>query len=293
MKRLFSTLLFIILLFPVARFCKIQTDGFTLLRISSTLSYNPLWETAPPSELEILQLKKIVSQPYSYLAKGAQSYVFASQDGKYVIKFFRQHHLRAPFWQKALPFDRAKKSVQKKESKLTKDFASYLLAYRHLPQETGLIFLHLNKTSHLNLNLDLVDKLGIHHTLPLDQYEFLIQKRATLVYPALEQMMAQKQPEQAKKALSSLVHLLALRMQSGIFDKDPDLNTNFGFIGTEAIQIDFGRYKAAAPYLDKPAILRITDHLHQWLMEKFPELDDHLRQTIEGYEVIQNEQVKK
>jgi hypothetical protein len=80
-------------------------------------------------------------------------------------------------------------------------------------------------------------------------------------------------------------------MQLGIFDKDPDLNTNFGFIGTRAIQIDFGRYKATQPHLDLQAILRITDHLHQWLMTKSPELDLHLRQTIESLQPAQNEPI--
>ena len=281
MRRFLIASLFILACFAVAKFCKLQTGSFTVARISSSLTYHPEWATPPPSSEEEKELKKILGQPYTYLAKGAQAFVFASQDGKYVIKFFRHHHLNVPFWVRALPFSWARHSHQKKAAKLTKDFASYKLAYDQFRPQTGLVFLHLNKTSHLNLTLDLIDKLSIHHPLALDQYEFLIQQRATLVYPTLEEMMQSGNPDQARQALSALVHLLAERMKLGIFDKDPDLNTNFGFIGTTPLQIDFGRYKARSPFFDKQEIVRITDNLHQWLMSRYPELDNHLRQEID------------
>ena len=205
---------------------------------------------------------QILNQPYTFLDKGAQSFVFASQDGNYVIKFFRHHHM-------------------KKQGKLDKDFNSYKLAFNHLKQETGLLFLHLNKTTHLNQTLDLVDKLGIHHKIPLDQFEFLVQKRAQLVYPALQTFMQQGETDNAKEALTNLVHFLVHRSKLGIFDKDPDLNSNFGLIGTEVVQIDIGRFKHQKPQLNKDEIIRITDNLHQWLMVNYPELDIHLKNQIE------------
>ncbi len=280
MKHLLKIALFVLGFFAVARFCKIQTDSFTIARISSSLTYNPTWDVPPLSPEETADLKKTLDQPYFYLSKGAQAFVFASQDGQYVIKFFRHHHMSAPFWLKHLPFKWARQSALKKKSKLAKDFSSYKIAYDRFKNQTGLLFLHLNKTSDHYPTLDLVDKLGIHHPIPLDQYEFLIQKRASLVYPALETMIQNKDIAQAKEALSGLVHLLADRMHQGIFDKDPDLNTNFGLIGTQPIQIDFGRYKTRAPGFDRQEIIRITDHLHQWLMVRSPELDEHLRHTI-------------
>jgi hypothetical protein len=272
LTRLSFLLLFILSFYGVAKFCKLQTGSFTISRITSSLSFHPEWETPLEADLDIL------CQPYTYLAKGAQAFVFASQDGKYVIKFFRHHHMSAPFWIKALPFEQARRHVAKKEAKLQKDFASYKLAYDRFREETGLIFLHLNKTDHLKLKLDLVDKLGIHHPIDLDQYEFLVQRRADLLYPALEALSE----EQAKIALTNLVMLLKTRMEKGIFDKDPDLNTNFGLIGTTPIQIDFGRYKKAASLVDKDEIVRITDNLHQWLMARAPKLDEWLKQEIDN-----------
>ncbi len=255
LRWLAKLLLFTLCFYGTAKFCKKQTGCFTIARISSDLPFHPEWVVEDPDES---QIKQTLSQPYSFLGKGAQSFAFASEDGKTVIKFFRHHHL-------------------KKNSKLAKDFGSYKLAYERLRNETGLLYLHLNKTSHLNQILDLVDKIGIHHKIDLDQYEFLVQKRATPAYPALQQWIDEGKTEEAKQALTALVHLLRERSRKGIHDKDPDLNTNFGFIGTTPIQFDIGRFKLRQTPPDNNELIRITDNLQQWLRIRSPELDEHLR----------------
>lgn len=241
--------------YGAAKFCKKQTGGFTIARISSNLVFHPEWEIDASDEERV---KKILSQPYRFLGKGAQSFAFASEDGEYVIKFFRQDHL-------------------KKNSKLAKDFASYKLAYEKLRDETGLLYLHLNKTTHLNQTLDLIDKISIHHSINLDEYEFLVQKRAVPVYEAMKQWIDQGKISDAKVALDALFQLLKTRSNRGIYDKDPDLNTNFGFIGTTPIQFDIGRFKPRQTPPDPSEIIRITDNLQQWLRFKNTELDTHIR----------------
>jgi hypothetical protein len=274
MKWLLKISLFLVCFFFTARFCKEQTGRFTVLRITSKLTPNPAWETTPLSTEDHTRIKKILSQPYSYLDNGVQSFVFASSDGEYVIKFFRHDHLDGPFW--LTPNQKAKKQAQ-----LHQEFLSYKLAYENLRNQTGLVFLHLNKTNDLHQTLDLVDKLGIHHPIPLDKYEFLIQKRASLLYTALNQMIEENRLSEAKDTLSKLVRLLAQRTENGISDKDPDLITNFGVIGTEPIQIDVGRFSQREPKLDKDEIIRITDRLDQYLIIRCPELQQHLKTQIE------------
>jgi hypothetical protein len=263
MKWVLRLLIFVLCFYGTARFCKKQTGSFTIARISSDLPYHPEWDVKPANEEEI---KKLLSQPYRFLGKGAQSFVFASEDGTAVIKFFRHHHL-------------------KKNSKLAKDFGSYKLAYDQLRNETGLLYLHLNKTSHLNQTLDLIDKIGIHHPIELDRYEFLVQKRAALSYVALQQWIDEGKISEAKEALTSLVQLLAKRALKGIHDKDPDLNTNFGFIGLESIQFDIGRFKLRQTPHDPQELIRITDNLHQFLMQRAPELDEHLKKELNQYAI--------
>ncbi len=259
MRWIIKIVIFVLCFFSMAKFCKKQTGSFTVARITSELPFHPEWVVENTSEEQAL---KALSQPYRFLGKGAQSFVFASEDGKWVIKFFRHHHL-------------------KKNSKLAKDFGSYKIAFERLRTETGLLYLHLNKTNHLLQTLDLIDKLGIHHPINLDQYEFLVQKRAQLAYPALQEWIREGKIEEAKQALTALVDLLRARQEKGIHDKDPDLNTNFGFIGVTPIQFDIGRFKLREAPPDKNELIRITDNLHQWLMQREPVLDEHLKNELE------------
>jgi len=171
--------------------------------------------------------------------------------------------------------------VAKRAKKLDYDFGSYKLAYDNLREETGLVFLHLNKTSYLSQTLDLVDKIGIHHQIPLDSTTFLIQKRAAGLYSALDQMIQENRLDDAKTTLSNLLRLLAYRSQKGFHDKDPNLLTNFGVIGTQPIQIDVGRFRTKPRQLDREGLLRITHHLRDTLKIKCPELCSHLEDEIE------------
>lgn len=269
------------------QFCYKKTDGFALYKILSSLPYHEEWEPRSSSPVELSQ---ILGQPYYYLAKGAQSYVFVSEDGQTVIKFFRLYHLSPPAWMTAvtMPMPLQPLKVRKmieKGNELQKDFISYKIAYEEMKEETGLIYLHLNKTSHLNKRLKIYDKIGIAYELDLDQMEFLVQKRATLVYPAIDGFMKTGQAPVAKEAISALVGLLHLRCEKKIFDKDPDLNTNFGFLGSLPVQIDIGRFRfeerkhTLAETRDE--IIRITDNFRQWLDGKYPDLSEHLIAEIE------------
>src|ERR1700687_1837730 len=103
MRWIVRLLIFTLCFYGTARFCKKQTGSFTIARISSEIPFHPEWEVETENEE---QIKHILSQPYHYFGKGAQSFVFASEDGSTVIKFFRHHHLQ-------------------KNAKLAKDFGSY------------------------------------------------------------------------------------------------------------------------------------------------------------------------
>lgn len=271
----------------VQRFALRQTDGFAISKIRSELPFHPEWEVPPLSDTEKERMHEILSQKFNYLSKGAQCHVFESADGKWVLKFFRHHHMRPPLWLVALPsfLDpwRSNK-IEKKWSKLHKDFASYKLAYNRIKERTGIVFLHLNKTSDLKQTVTIVDRLHIEHVLNLDEMEFILQKKARLVYPSIDAWMHEGNVTAAKAALTDLVAVLKMRFEQGIFDKDPDLNTNFGFIDQRAIQIDVGRFKGGTFQTNacqcRDDIIRITDNLKQFLDAHYPPLSEHLQQEI-------------
>ncbi|MFI5334291.1 MAG: hypothetical protein ACHQT8_03885 [Chlamydiales bacterium] len=273
-------------------FCNWQTAGFSITKIRSNFVAEPRWETPPLKEREMKNVKEILSQSYSYLGKGAQCYVFVSQDGGYVLKFLRISHLDAPAWLKRMPLPNflegwRNAKIALRKSKKEKDFASYLFAYEELQEETGLLFLHLNKSSDLKQEIQLIDKTGIAHTLDLDQMEFILQKRAKPFYEAISEMIEDKKIENAETAIRGLLELLFTRRSHGLSDKDPDLETNFGLIGSRPVQFDIGRFKKGElakknePFRNE--VIRITDRFKHWLQNKEPALANYLDEQINAY----------
>lgn len=277
--------LFVVIAFEVEHFCHKKTGGFSVQKIVSSLPFHEEWKTAPPNQ----DIRTILDQPFTFYGKGAQCYVFLSADQKYVLKFCRFDHLRPPFWVDHLPLPFFLKSYRQQKissnlQKISSTFESYKIAFQDLQEETGLVYVHLNPSDHLKMQTRIIDKLGIAHSLEMDSMQFILQKRADLVYPTIENLMNCNQHSQAKQALSDLVHLLAARSQKGIADKDPDIPTNFGFLDNHPVQIDIGRFsKRNSPQaaLDcKQEIIRITDPFDRWLKKHYPELSIHLQEEI-------------
>ena len=267
-KRLFLLLIFIFAGVVIERLCHRVTDGFEVANIRSGLEPKAAWATVALNQNEKDEIRTILATPFTYLGKGAQSYVFASQDGKYVLKFFKFQHLRLPPFLNTIPLPHAlddwrRAKQEKKEAELTKLFQSYKLAFDEVKDESGLIFIHLNKSSDLNCRVALVDRLNIQHSVDADGLEFVLQKRASLVLPTL------KAQQEKKALLESLAKLLHTLDQKEIYDRDSHLTKNFGFIGDQAILIDCGSL-AKKGAEDEPKIKAGT--LKKWLGAEDPEL---------------------
>src|SRR5258705_119780 len=95
-KKPFYILLSCALFFGIQSFCHVQPSGFQLLKIPISTPARPEWAVPPlPSSSPLLPLiNTALSQPYTFLSFGGQCYAFLSQDGQYVIKFFKMHHLQ-------------------------------------------------------------------------------------------------------------------------------------------------------------------------------------------------------
>lgn len=229
--------------------------GFSVAKITSNFNYRPEWEVAAPTESERKQLDEILSQPFYYLGAGSQSYAFASQDGKSVIKFFRMKH--QIFHVKDLwTGDR---SEERKEN-LFSIYDSHKLAFEEMKEDAGLIYLHLNKTKHLNKKIKLIDKLHRSYTVDLDHVEFVVQEKAELIFDRLKTILHDK--KKVNTALVEVMHLVKRRMQKGIADHDKAVTHNFGFVGDRAIQLDIGRiYRGHKP----KDYDRILERIDKWL----------------------------
>jgi hypothetical protein len=240
------------------RFCEEKTAGFTISKISFSLPYDARWETTLPEFSSGL-----LDQKYTFLGSGGQSFAFVSEDGKNVLKF-----LKYPF----------RLSTKKKE-RLERDYKSYQLAFEELKEESGLIYLHLTHSPATHKTVTLIDRLGIEHRVILDEKAFILQHKAELLYPYIEQLMQKGDLEGAKAALHSLVHLLDRRCKKGIFDEDAKIHRNCGFINGKAIFIDIGRFKKSEK---TQSLEKITNRFRNWLLQNYPELVDLLDYEIQS-----------
>jgi hypothetical protein len=270
-------------------FCKKQTDGFAVSKIISTLPLDHSFAPAPLANEEMKLFQKIFSEPFYYLGKGAQCFAFSSCDDQYVIKFFRFDHLEPGILYTKGPLpsflqEKKKNKIDRSKKKINQTFLSYQFAYDHIKQETGLVYLHLQPTDNLNTNITFFDKIGVKHSLSLDNIPFLIQKKAEPFYPTIKHMIASGQQENVKDLISKLIRYLKDRSCHGMYDKDPAIIRNFGILHGNILQIDVGRFlydpsrRQSQVYIDD--IKRATDRFNIWLLSVDPDLSLHLQREI-------------
>ena len=272
------------------KFCRSKTDGFAESKIRATLPFHEPFEIKNVSSEDLDLALKALDQPYFYLGKGAQCYAFVSKDDQYVIKFFRLDRLCPSSIYTLIPLtkqldDLRKERIARKFEELSRDFLSYKYAYEALKNPTGLIYVQLNAPSKFSKILTVYDKISVKHTIDLSEMHFLIQKKGELFYTSLEELISLNKIDEAKARLTELVEYLVFRSKLGLYDKDPDINTNFGICNNQTIQIDTGRFRydpsRIAPDIYIADIIRITDNLHQWLDTKNSSLSLFLNQEIE------------
>lgn len=234
-------------------------DGFSPLKITSHLPYRKDWEVSPPSQ----EVHQALTQSYSYLGKGAQSYAFVSEDGLYVIKLFKHQHLKEPIWNRYLPKNTRRASAYRKQFKLETLFNSYKIAYEELSQETGVLFAHLNTQDKLTTTL-FIDMMGRSYALDLGKTTFVLQRRAQLI----TQAMQNAGPKEAKLIYDQAMATVLSRCQKGYIDTDPAFIQNWGVTDSgDVIQIDAGRVMKKENFSVEERVRQETAQLDTWCKE--------------------------
>ena len=252
----------LILVFPLYRFCEKETQGFSLLRIGRAESAQSA--THLPEGVQ----NAIFDQPFHYLGRGGQAFVFASADGKYVIKFLRRH------------FTLSKSREERLKKKWERDAKSYQLAFEELQKESGLLYVHLYKSDSLQKKLKIVSPIHISHEVDLDTSVFLLQKRAEPALVYLERLIQSGQHALAQEALNALVDAIKDRCQKGIIDEDPRLHKNSGFLEGKPLFLDVGRLRRLPAIETRAELVRCTARLTLWLQEKDPRLAAYLQKRV-------------
>jgi hypothetical protein len=259
------------------------TGGFAVTHILTDWEKESL--PLPPPNKEQENISAILSQPFHYLGKGCQSYVFLSEDKTHVIKFLKYQRFRVPFYLKWLSFIdpvnayRLKKEAIKR-GKLEALLSSWAIAYDDLSEQTGVIYLQLRPDRQLKGTFTLVDKLGFTHEIDPADAVFLVQKSAVMLCKEIGEKTALGQTEGAKALLDRLLVMLTKEYALGFGDNDHALMQNTGVVDGKPIHIDVGQLAKNEKFKEVPfrnqELVSKTYKFRIWLAKHYPELETHL-----------------
>lgn len=242
---------------------------FNLSHISEPLPFHPEWEIDPiPQNL----LNEVIDQPFSFIGEGGQSWVFASQDQKYVIKFFKFNRFRPSWYVNWLPNDwfysYRQKHLRLKQEKLNAVFQGHKLAYDKLKKESGLIFIQLNP-SHVTQNITLIDQNGQTHQIDLGLIPYVIQLKGETLEENFKKLLMAKELHLIKENTEKLVALLKSEYSQGLIDLDRGIMHNMGMLGGMAIHLDVGKvvFDESVKNVEKQEIEldKVHEKITKWL----------------------------
>lgn len=292
-RRISSILKWIIasalLIFILARLYYSLTDDFRLSNITYPLPYEESWQIATPSHSEEKELNEILKQPFHYLGKGAQSYAFSSEDGKYVLKFFKFKHLHPSIFINSLPpvgflKDYKEKQVTRKERKLFGVFKSYKLAFDKDKDESGLIFIQLNTEGNLERTVTVIDKIGIRRTINLQNYPFILQYKGETLRTVISNLLKNGDVEKAKQRFGQILDMYAREYNKGVFDHDHGVMQNTGFVGDQPIHLDVGKLLPEEQMTDKAFAKKdaelVVAKMNEWVEKNYPEYSAQIKEYL-------------
>ena len=268
------------------RFVHRKSSRFTLSKIVSSQRYSPEWEIPALSIEEKKDLDQILNQKFTYYSKGSQSYVFISEDKKFILKFLKQGKLCPKSWLAYIPlsWNPYYQQYLLKKEKCYATFAACKTAFQELKKESGLIYVHLNNFRDLNKKITILDKNGETHVVEIDRTCFYVQKHAQLIYSRISELMHSNDIEGSKRIISSVFSLIDFLGKKGVCDNDPILRKNFGLIDDIAVQIDIGKLRIDPTRQQtlayKEEVGSITNSFKIWIGKNYPELSEYFEQCL-------------
>jgi len=276
---------------------KLQQSTTLQKRITSYQENNPNWDvTLAPEKIREIN-DKVFNQHFYYIGQGKQCTAYVSYDGQYVVKFLLQkpltvkpHFLRLP---DVFPITLFKSyKVDKRKERQDNLFSALMISYHIAPEQTGTLYVHLNRTDDLFTKPMIVDTQENPIRIDPDETQFVLQKRARHIKPVIIDLMRNGRQSQAKERVEQVLLLLYETAQKGVKDVDSGLirNNNLGFLETRAIYVDTGKLRLVKQRLSKKEFvkdLKRLEPLYKWLQTYYPELADHFAakrvELINGY----------
>lgn len=289
-NKYFKAIFIILAVFGLSRVYFRTTDDFRIANIVYQVPHHPEWEVdlTPQKHMEI---KAILQQKFHYLGKGAQSYAFASDDQRYVLKFFKFKHLKPSLLINLIPpigplKDFVETQKKRKMRKLESVFEGYRLGYAVHREDSGLIFVHLNKTHNLGINALVKDKIKLKREIALDDVVFILQDKAQTTRSVIIELLEQGKVEQVSQKIEKIFNLYLSEYAKGIYDRDHGVMHNTGFVGEMPIHLDIGkltldeRMKSIEYY--KPDLVIVAKKFITWTKATYPHALPQVQKAIES-----------
>ena len=275
MKFKTKVILSIVIFLALERFTYMQTGGFSPYKIcykeGPQTSYRPQVSAPLPTNTH----DELLNQTFYYLGKGAQYFVFLGEDGKTILKFVKYKHAASYKLMNSL-FE----SPAKEDKRVLKLFKSAEIAGGLLGNETGIIDVNLVSDRKEKRPLKIVDKLGIEHIIDLSKTSFILQNRATPLFDQFTYWQKEGKMDEAKAGIDSLLAIIQKRHELGIRNMDTRIR-NFGFTGTQAIEIDIGSFIQEKGQSLEHSLKFETKELKEWLDQNNQKLSAYLTQRID------------
>lgn len=260
---------------------------FSISNIQSTFPNQKEWEVNISPELDTF-FYVVSQQQFNWLGRGAQALAFESQDGRYVLKLFQVGRMKTsankPFYKSWFSSETEEKKAQRLQHR-EEIFTSSKLCFEELQEETGIVYVHLNRTKDKIKGVKLVDRFGQSHRIRGDDACFVLQKKAACVIPELVRLIDKGEIETAKERVDQVIDLLHTMAKKGVIDNDDALirNNNLGFTKDRAIYIDTG-HLVKHTHINVGERMRYEfnvrlDPLEKWLNWTSPEVAEHYRDT--------------
>lgn len=295
-RAIFGFTCFCLLVFLVVRVEKVNdkvtllgrpAKQFTLAQIISKYPHNPDWDVKTPPEM-VQFVNMLTQQPFYWLGKGFQATAFVSEDGDYVLKFIHQGRLQqVPFTHNPIGYlfsQEFKERMDERQTHREEIFSSSKMAYEEFPKESGILYIHLNRTENQIKGIKLHDFTSTSYRVRGDDTSFILQRRATYVIPTINALMAEGKVDEAKARINQIFTLLLTMAQKGFLDGDLALmrNNNIGFVDDYAIYIDTGHITRQSNVNVKERMAFEFDTrvapLHDWLKVRYPELATYYKE---------------
>ncbi len=264
-----SALVFVCALFTIKY---LGTGGFRAEKIHSHCLTSASFDFSSSGFSE-----KMLDQPFYYLGKGRQAYVFSSQDGKYVIKFLRDQKYRPSLWMRASIFFHALSSSQKKvlreqSERLERALLSYQLASLKLSSETEILRTHIGQGP-LSKNILLVDGFSRKFAIDLGTTSFLLQRKGENLGRFLLRCHQKNDVKLLQSAICGFFETIKRRVGENILVRDAHCTLqNTALCRGRVIEIDVGSFYEDAQCDRAYEIKRSAGPLREFIEKNIPEV---------------------